>query len=142
VRERLPPTDPREWLNRARSNLAQARVRCPEVYLEDLCFNAQQAAEKAIKALLIAHGVRFPYVHDIGLLLTLLEGAGIPVPEDVANSSMLTQYAVAARYPWLTPPVEEDDYRRAVSIAERVLQWVGEQLVGNKSVTDKERSVP
>jgi len=38
--------------------------------------------------------------------------------------------------------VEEDDYRRAVSIAERVLQWVGEQLVGNKSVTDKERSVP
>jgi len=66
VRERLPPTDPREWLNRARSNLAQARVRCPEVYLEDLCFNAQQAADKAIKALLIAHGVRFPYVHDIG----------------------------------------------------------------------------
>jgi predicted nucleotidyltransferase len=37
-----------------------------EVYPEDLCFNAQQAAEKAIKALLIAHGVRFPYVHDIG----------------------------------------------------------------------------
>jgi len=30
------------------------------VYLEDLCFNAQQAAEKAIKALLIAYGIRFP----------------------------------------------------------------------------------
>lgn len=60
MRERLPPTDPREWLNRARSNLAQARVHSPDVYLEDLCFNAQQAAEKAIKALLIAYGIRFP----------------------------------------------------------------------------------
>jgi hypothetical protein len=46
-RERFAPDDPREWLNRARSNLAQASVRLPEVYLEDLCFQAQQAAEKA-----------------------------------------------------------------------------------------------
>ena len=48
--ERFPPDDPREWLNRARSNLVKARHRMPEVYLEDLCFEAQQAAEKAIKA--------------------------------------------------------------------------------------------
>jgi len=46
--ERLPPDDPREWLNRARSNLAQAREQLPGVYLEDLCFNAQQAAERPL----------------------------------------------------------------------------------------------
>ena len=36
--ERLPPDDPREWLNRARSNLARARadIDVPGVYLEDL----------------------------------------------------------------------------------------------------------
>ena len=53
--KRFPPDDPREWLNRARSNLAKARSthRTPEIYLEDLCFDAQQAAEKAIKAILI-----------------------------------------------------------------------------------------
>jgi HEPN domain-containing protein len=49
--ERFPPDDPREWLNRARSNLSRAQSRIPGVYLEDLCFDAQQAAEKAIKAL-------------------------------------------------------------------------------------------
>ena len=141
MRERLPPTDPREWLNRARSNFAQARARSSEVYLEDLCFNAQQAAEKAIKALLIAHGVRFPYVHDIGLLLTLLEDAGVPVPEDVSSSVILTQYAVATRYPGLAPPVEEEDYSRAVSLAERVLQWVSEKL-GNDARGEEERGVP
>ena len=59
---RLPPDDPREWLNRARSSLAKARegAAFPEIYLEDLCFDAQQAAEKAIKALLLHLGVGFP----------------------------------------------------------------------------------
>jgi len=71
VPERYPPEDPREWLNRAKSNLLLARARRAEIYLEDLCFNAQQAAEKAIKALLIQRDVAFPYVHDIAQLLTL-----------------------------------------------------------------------
>ena len=51
--ERYPPDDPREWLNRARSNLAMAKNRVEGAYLEDLCFEAQQAAEKAIKAVMM-----------------------------------------------------------------------------------------
>ena len=50
---RLPADDPREWLNRPRSDLAIARKRAKHIYLEDLCFHPQQAAEKAIKAVLI-----------------------------------------------------------------------------------------
>ena len=72
-RERLPPDDPREWLNRARSNLALAKNRVPDAYLEDLCFEAQQAAEKAIKARLMMLNIEFPYVHDLARLLSLLE---------------------------------------------------------------------
>ncbi len=58
--KRRPADDPVEWLNRARSNLARAKadIRIPHVYLEDLCFDAQQAAEKAIKAVLLNLGVR------------------------------------------------------------------------------------
>ena len=58
--DRLPGDDPREWLNRARSNLTQSRQEHPSIYLEDLCFQAQQAAEKALKALLLFHGESFP----------------------------------------------------------------------------------
>ena len=54
--DRFPPHDPREWMNRARSNLAMAKNRIPDAYLEDLCFEAQQAAEKAIKAVMIKRG--------------------------------------------------------------------------------------
>ena len=46
-------TDPREWLNRVRGNLSRAKVLVPGGYLEDLCFDAQQSAEKAIKAVMI-----------------------------------------------------------------------------------------
>jgi len=53
VPERYPPWDYREWLNRAHSNLTLAKSEGIDIYLEDLCFNAQQAVEKAIKALLI-----------------------------------------------------------------------------------------
>lgn len=69
--ERLKPDDPREWLKRAKSNLEKAKVSfgSDAIYLEDLCFDAHQAAEKAIKAVLIHLGVRFPYVHNLGQLL-------------------------------------------------------------------------
>ena len=67
--ERFPPDDPREWMNRARSNLALAKNRVAEAYLEDLCFEAQQAVEKAIKAMMISRNIEFPYVTEQGTLL-------------------------------------------------------------------------
>ena len=84
--KRYPPDDPREWLNRARSNLGQAKAKRKGIYLEDLCFHAQQATEKAIKALLIKFNVDFPYVHDLAELLTLVEKAGLAVPEFVRQA--------------------------------------------------------
>jgi hypothetical protein len=62
ARKRYPPTDPREWLNRARSNLALARSETVGALPEDLCFEAQQAAEKAVKAVFVHRGARFPYI--------------------------------------------------------------------------------
>src|SRR5436190_14950337 len=75
---RLPPDRLNEWLNRVRSSLTLAceSAALPDTYLEDLCFGAQQAAEKAIKAVLLHLGVGFPSVHDLSLLLTRVEQAG------------------------------------------------------------------
>jgi HEPN domain-containing protein len=53
IAQRLSPNDPKEWLNRAHSNLLKARQMVSGIYFEDLCFDAQQSAEKAIKAILI-----------------------------------------------------------------------------------------
>ena len=115
--ERFPPDDPREWLNRAKSNLAIARNRLPETYLEDLCFEAQQAAEKAIKARLMALDIDFPYVHDLAHLLSLLEEVGECVPDAVLQAAILTPYAVLTRYPSIARPVTHDEYTAAVETA-------------------------
>jgi HEPN domain-containing protein len=126
--ERLPSDDPREWLNRARSSLAHARDRSGEIYLEDLCFDAQQAAEKAIKAVLLYLGVRFPYVHDLAELVTLIERTGHTIPSGARESGRLTRYALETRYPGLSEPLTEQEYLEAVAIAEAVVRWAGEVL--------------
>ncbi len=126
--ERFPPDDPREWLNRARSNLALAKNRAPGVYLEDLCFEAQQAAEKAIKAVLIGRGVEFPYVHDLSRLLSLLEEGGQTIPTEVHTAGTLTPYALITRYPGIVRPVTQKEYVKAVEIAEAVIRWAENHL--------------
>ena len=131
--ERMAPDDPRAWLNRARSNVlrAKADIRLSDVYLEDLCFEAQQAAEKAIKAVLIRLAVRFPYVHDLTALLTLVEQSGIAVSESVREAGRLTRFAIVTRYPGLAEPVTREEYEQAVAIAESVLQWAND-IVGKQ----------
>ena len=127
--ERFPPDDPREWLNRARSNLALGKEpQFPSAYLEDLCFEAQQAAEKSIKAVMIKRDVEFPYVHDLGRLLTMLEIVVDPIPEEVREAVVLTKYAWESRYPGVMEPVSDRDYANAIRIAEAVVQWAEESL--------------
>ncbi len=131
--ERLPPNDPREWLNRARSNLARAKagIDIPDVYLEDPCFDAQQAAEKAIKAVLIHRDVSFPYVHDLAQLLSLVERSGETVPEAIWEADQLIPYAITLRYPGLGEPIGREQYEEAVAIAEAVVRWA-EERIGTK----------
>jgi HEPN domain-containing protein len=119
------PTEGAEWLRRARSNLALARAgrSAPEVLYEDLCFEAQQAAEKAIKALLIDRKVAFPKTHAIMDLLTILALSGVAVPEEIRRAGLLTGYAVETRYPGLSEEVTKEDYAQALELAERVVRW-------------------
>jgi len=128
----LDPLDPTAWLIRARSNLARARAGrvAPDVLYEDLCFDAQQAGEKALKAVLVKHGVAFPRTHALAALVGLIESAGIAVPTAVAEAADLTDYAVSTRYPGASETVDEAEYLRSVEIAERVMRWAEEQMLG------------
>ncbi len=130
TKKRLPPDDPREWLNRAESNLRRAKKLIPGVYLEDLCFDAQQAAEKAIKAAFIHRGASFPYVHDLARLLTLLEQGGVKIPKYLWQADDLTPFAVEPRYPGLMGPVSKRQHKRLVRLAEATLHWARRQIKG------------
>jgi HEPN domain-containing protein len=126
--KRFPPTDPREWLNRARSNLALAKSNTVGAFLEDLCFEAQQAAEKAVKAVFVYRGLAFSYTHDLKKLLRRLERRGVKIPKYIRQADELSPFAVLTRYPGFVRPVTKRQHRRAVRIAEAVLRWAERQV--------------
>jgi HEPN domain-containing protein len=87
------------WLADAEADLASARTLSahrdegPAPFAA--AFHAQQAVEKALKALLIWHAIDYPPKHDLGLLAGLL-------PEGTATRELtiagLTVYAVEQRH--------------------------------------------
>jgi HEPN domain-containing protein len=120
---------PYDWLRRAKSNLIRAKQPKPEEVLwEDLCFDTQQAAEKALKAVLLARRIPFRFVHDIAEFLTLLENQGVTLPEEIKASAELTDYSVESRYPGPFEPVTEEEFNRALKIAEIVVAWAESQI--------------
>lgn len=121
--ERLPPGSPEDWLRYAASDLALAQAEItPVILLESLCFHAQQAAEKALKAVLIARGISFPLTHNLKTLLDLLPQDVLP-PQEVRDAAGLTDYAVMSRYPGDLEAVTEEEHQEAVRLAEVVVQW-------------------
>jgi HEPN domain-containing protein len=95
-------------------------------FYEGLCFHAQQAAEKALKAVYLHCGWTFRYVHDLEELITGLQQNGLRVPEVVEDAVVLTSYAFEARYPGLAEPVSEEKYRQAIELAQMVVRWTEE----------------
>jgi HEPN domain-containing protein len=94
----------------------------PKVLYEDLCFHAQQSAEKALKAILIAQGTPFPRTHNIRTLLDLLPQT-IELPDDVQGVGKLTTYAVLSHYPGVVEPISEEEHQESVRLAESVVNW-------------------
>ncbi len=89
----------RGWLRKAESDLTSAEL-CLDAgkALDTVCFHAQQAAEKLIKAYLISYGIDFPFIHNLEKLVEL--GAQHD-PDFIGIKSLgqgLTPYAVELRY--------------------------------------------
>ena len=120
----------RGWMQRAKSNMARAKLGkvSPDILYEDLCYDAQQATEKALKSLCILHEIVFSRTHDIAYLIELLEKKDLEIPEMVQKAKALTGYAVETRYPGDYVPVREDDYIKAVEVAEEVVAWVEKRI--------------
>jgi HEPN domain-containing protein len=132
-----------EWLRRAKSNMARAKAGrvAPDILYEDLCYDAQQAVEKAFKSVCIIHEIIFPKTHDIAYLIELLEKGGVEVPENLQNAKILTGYAVETRYPGDYEPVDEEDLRKAIEIAKEVLKWVKKEIDKGQRPPDPQKSL-
>lgn len=91
-------------------------------------FHAQQAAEKALKALLVRHQVNFRHTHEIYELLALAEPVAAGIHARLAAAETLTPYAVDARYPGPQPPLDKGEATRQTEVARAVAAHVRDLL--------------
>lgn len=89
-------------------------------------FHAQQAVEKAIKAVLIASGVVYRLTHDLAYLMELCEDAGVPVPDELAEADRLSAFAVRLRYD--DPPGVPVDRHQALALASAAVGWASDLI--------------
>jgi HEPN domain-containing protein len=87
-------------------------------------FHAQQAVEKALKAVLTSRGIEYRRTHDVRELLDALADNGVTVPEQFAGVDEWTPYGVQYRY----ESFDEGDMpvpqrRRSCEVIRQVLAW-------------------
>lgn len=122
------PDLPGDLLALAREDLASAEALDREERVSDapVGFHAQQAVEKALKAVIASRDEEFPFTHDIGLLMQLCQDAGFELPADLTEADRLTPYAAAIRYGLGDPgAVASQD---ALQWAALAIEWADTQL--------------
>ena len=96
--------------------------------LEIICFHCQQAVEKAIKALFVLKEIEIVKIHDLGMLIKMIQ-TEIVFPDTITISAIrLTKYAATFRYPQ-SPDIDEALTRKALTDMETVITWCKEQIV-------------
>ena len=118
----------RRWVRFAREDLGTAEklLAIPNPVYRHVCWHAQQAAEKALKAALIANRIDFPRTHDLELLLTKLPDSWQPTP--LPDLAELTQWAVETRYPGDWPDIDLEDSVRSVEAGGIICSYVETRL--------------
>lgn len=93
-----------------------------------VCFHAQQAAEKYLKAFLVSRGIRVERTHDLEYLLGECQKhePGLATLQD--DCQALSAYAVDSRYPDVLSSDVEKLARDAVAMCDRICDMVGRQL--------------
>jgi HEPN domain-containing protein len=135
--EKGAPGSSAQWITHAESDLRLGRlgVDDPLVLRAQVCFHAQQAAEKALKAVLLSREIEFPYTHDIKGLLRIAETNAIAVPPAIKRAALLTPYAVETRYPGDWMEITEFDAQEALQIAEHTILWAKNMLAPGGEIT-------
>ena len=122
---------PQAWFHQASDDLAVARLTQENGFFAQACYHSSQAAEKALKGLLLELGQEPPRTHVLSQLLDALSHQGLNV--DVLKAlplNNLSRISATSRYPLdATPPSELFDQRdadQAIATATSVLELVRE----------------
>ena len=118
------------WLGKASHDVLNItnNLLASQIPWDTVCFHAQQAVEKSLKAFLVFHGLPLLRSHDLVAILAACASADPTLAVVEPECRELTYFAVGARYPEdLFEPTEEDG-RRMILACERVREHVIKRL--------------
>lgn len=122
------------WLKQAENDLDFARVGLREGFFAQVCFLAQQSAEKAVKAIGYLLGERTVLGHSVAVLADRYAGRAPGLADLREEAGVLDQYYIPTRYPNGLPggfpfmAFTENQATNAVAAAERFLLLANERM--------------
>ena len=112
-----------EWISKADEDFEFAQINFKEEkpFHAQICFHFQQAAEKYLKAYIIANELEFTKIHDLSVLLNQCEKNDASFKKLIDECEYLTAFYIETRYPvhWpvhLTRQQTEKAYNAAKNI--------------------------
>jgi len=117
-----------DWLEQAGRDIEHSRLSLDNGFYEWACFSAQQAAEKAVKALIQTLGGE-GWGHSVTRLLEELPEEIACSSELIENAKELDQHYILSRYPNAHPQGAPTDYytrnqaQRIIEYAEEIIRF-------------------
>jgi HEPN domain-containing protein len=115
-----------EWLAKADEDYGFASsVIKDSVYYGQICFHYQQAAEKYLKAFIVAHELLFEKIHDLLILLSVCSRKEPTLTEMKNDCTFLNRFYINTRYPvhWPTNHTMDDAFS-----AQKAAQNIGNTI--------------
>lgn len=125
-----PKGEAARWLEQARRDFAAAESIFSQSLWWIVCFQSQQAAEKAVKAYLYGTGERLVLGHSVAELARQATEHDARFADLRAVASALDRFYIPTRYPNGLPggiPADsysEEDARQALELAREILAFV------------------
>jgi HEPN domain-containing protein len=126
----MSAADPRTWLAYARADLlAGERLEAmADIPRRTVSWHAQQAAEKAIKGVLVADQIEFPFTHDLVARATLVPEAR--ATRRAQHLTTLTRWGAPQRYPVRSRQPTDAEARATIEHARRVVALAAADIEG------------
>ena len=124
------------WLRQAQSDFAVGKLTEKEGFHSQACYHYSQAAEKALKGLLISLGTLPPYSHSLDRLAEEIRRQGVDIStfQDI-HLKAISRMNSETRYPYddeaPTDRFDDKDSAQARDVAHQVLAFVRTTLGKN-----------
>jgi HEPN domain-containing protein len=116
----------REWLKKAEEDFGFARASLKETkYYAQICFHFHQAAEKYLKAFVIANRLEFRPIHNLIELLNICKNRDPKISDLEKACQYLNPFYIDTRYPVYWPTqYDRKTAANAMKSAKKIRDWI------------------